>query len=83
MFNSMLRLPTAKSPSSWDAMMERLLHFINENGHPNVPVDFTKWGLGEWVDTQRAIARNGELYWWQAERLLDVGLTWWVEDVVP
>jgi hypothetical protein len=72
--------PAEESPPSWDAMMKRLLHFKNEKGHPNVPTNFTKWGLGEWVETQRATGRNGELHWWQAERLIEVGLTWWREE---
>jgi hypothetical protein len=65
---------------SWDAMMKRLLHFKHRNGHPNVPPNFTKWRLGAWVETQRAIGRNGELHWWQAEKLIEVGLTWWEEE---
>jgi hypothetical protein len=57
-------------------MMERLTYFKDKNGHPNVPRNFKKWGLGEWVEIQRVTGRNGELHWWQAERLLEVGLTW-------
>jgi hypothetical protein len=72
--------PAEESPPSWDAMMKRLIHFKNEKGHPNVPPNFTKWGLGEWVETQRAIGRNEELHWGQAERLIEVGLTWWGEE---
>jgi hypothetical protein len=72
--------PAEESPPSWDAMMKRLIHFKHEKGHPDVPTNFTKWGLGEWVETQRAIGRNGELHWWQAERLIEVGLTWWEEE---
>jgi hypothetical protein len=72
--------PTLKPEESWDTMMKRLLHFKHRNGHPDVPPNFTKWGLGEWVETQRAIGRNGELHWCKAERLIEVGLTWWGEE---
>jgi hypothetical protein len=78
--NSVSRPPPSESAlAAWDGMMARLLHFKHENGHPNVPPNFTsEWGrLGEWLETQRGIGGNGGLHCWQAMQLLEVGITSW------
>jgi helicase associated protein len=49
--------------AKWQAAYERLLQFVEEHGHGNVPQGHRQdgFGLGTWVSNQRRAHRNGTL----------------------
>ena len=70
-----LSFPWRLEDNKWDEMFTRLVRFRDEHGHTNVP---ELWShdrqLGNWVKSQRTLARGGELQQEREQRLTQLGM---------
>ena len=63
--------------TSWQDMYQQLAVFKAENGHCNLPVEYSKnSALGSWVHTQRQARRGGELSDHRIGQLDALGFVW-------
>ena len=62
---------------SWEKHYKRLIDFRNDQGHCNVPEQWTNYGgLGGWVHSQRTRWKRGKLETERIERLEKAGFVW-------
>ena len=62
---------------TWDERFGQLLKFKEENGHCNVPQNYSQnFTLGSWVSTQRVNCKNGRLSKDREKRLESIGFDW-------
>ena len=67
---------TERPEHHFDEMMGRLSEYQQEFGSVDVPGNFSRGGLGGWLESLKGDATEGKLSPERAERLLRAGITW-------
>jgi hypothetical protein len=62
-----------KNEAKWESNYQKLIAFGKENGHMQVPREYSDFSFGRWCGTQRGLFANGKLRAERQKSLEDIG----------